>query len=47
VIIARRKETFDEAASVKGGPEAIPRPSEVVTDGGGVETRIDAAKEDS
>ncbi len=41
------KETRGESAAVKGGPETIARAAEVVTDGGGVEARVDAREEDN
>lgn len=42
----RRKDTRSEPASMQGGPETVAWTAEVVANGGGVQTRIDAGEED-
>jgi hypothetical protein len=42
----RGEEARGESAAVKGGPEAIARAAEMVTDGGGVEAGVDAHEKD-
>jgi hypothetical protein len=38
----RREETRRKSAGVNRGPKAVPRPTEMATNGGGVEARVDA-----
>src|SRR5258707_14750035 len=45
-LLGRMEEPRREAGSVNRRPEAVTRPPEVLLDGGGVETGVDAAEED-
>jgi hypothetical protein len=46
-VFLRRVEAGGEAGGVKGLPEAVPGPAEMVADGGGVEAGIDTAEQDA
>ncbi len=41
----RRQKPLGKAGIMKGSPEAVSRPREMITDGGGIETRINSAEQ--